>query len=1159
MQMTVFTQGMEVWLLRTEQRLRKQLSSGEVPFLGLYADLFTDSARRKLQETLGHVRDPFATYLRAIEKWPATFAAYLTIHVVEGFGASGDAAVYPFVSSAIFGTQRHDLSHPERDRLWQTYRRACIRLGLDVLPMGSVPNYMVAEYLHQAGIPVSFLPRIAKRMLNHATVAGVPEADDPQGIALWQETLLDRLGPPIPVTARRAVEADHGGYYTRLFLRALGHEPVEPVGADRSIYQSVLNAISIDEADHGRVLEQRLTIPKVVLRDDLLGVELPAGAGWRIATDDAICEYEAGTEPRFIPFDLCSLPGSARIERSDGQWIREFPLWDDGRNNRLLAFDSAGLLAGASRLNADVPLMVEPGGLTLLTRFRPEGCDTELTEVSSEPALYRLSLDLAPGESVRLHRGHAEVSIIARSHPTLTLSGQTFRGIGGNLLRASGGLLVHGQVPIELLEGANGGRLQAELSTPGLGDPVEVTVEPDPEGAFEIDPGPICAAWRPGLGRLSVVLRRIGLRRSIARTATWLWNGVERIEDRVRFHCSRLPGNLDRDTSDNLTIDASRNLVGFQTGQKRYFHLVFDLSTGRQVRFTGAVPGAFMRLARFHDGRVQERPLRRGAVLAVREGSREVLEVYSSQGGILTLGGMRQEIPQVSGLKHLHLSSLAQYLEPGVDRLCIEYPDGVFEPLLRLVAPHRVLGMRTDSAGGILRIRLDLPAAAELVRCTATDVLTGTERHLDLACNDVSARLDGRSLAWLACSERRGSGRYPHTLELPLERWPSGAWLLHVEARLKRRWGSLVNTREDIFAWGMVLDESGAPAAGPWLAQRLTDPASGDAIAIFKRVHRALLPCYAPEVWPELCWLAEVWRRLAEGLVPGDGQVLTELLALDALTPPESSQQGWFPILGVGSTLPWIYARPAAAYSGARGRAGLLGELSRIRPPLCDLFVHHLLEPTLATGFDNVIQMQCGAPPAGFSMSRYREALGMRNIDDAWSLLSREDWHPAEGDYLGPVHWRFAQGATEHRYRATLAGNEARRGWACQLLRCTTRWSTAAIAEGLPAHLDLSEGIDCIESPDMPESDQERLNLLGIDRLLCQFAAVCRWEPRVPGTLAAWRRALETINLPDANALELALGYLLHIGRDTFEFYLLLWELVFAADADTLDEDSLHG
>lgn len=1154
--MPVFTPSVDIWLLRSEQTLRQTLDSGDIPFLGLYSDLFAASWRDTLRKSLRSHKEPLRIYLQGLNRWPAIFAAYLTIHVVEGFGENGDAAVYPFVSKAIFGAER-DLSQMERAILWQEYRRACIILGLDVVPLNSAPNYMVAEYLHQAGVPVNFLPRIAKRMLRHAAVAGVPERDDPQGIALWQTTLIDRLGPPIPVTATKAIQADRGGFYARLFLRALAGEPADPTAPDRSIYESIVEVIASKDSDRKRILTQRLTIPKVVLRDDLLGVELPAGTevSWRIAVVDGIgCKHEGTGEPRFVPFDFPPLPGSVHIARSDGKWSKEFGLWDDGRNNRFLAFDSTGLLAGSSRLNAEESLQVEPGKQTLMTRFRPDGYETELVEVSQNPSLYRLVLDLAPGESVTLKRGSAQTTILALSHPILTLCGEIFRGIGGNELYASGGLVLRGQVPTELLASTSvdSGSLLAGLSAPGLNDPVEFAFVPDSTGTFEINLDEICRLWKPGLARLSVELRRTGLRRSIARIAVWLWNGLDRIGDRVRFTCTHLPGNLSREASDNLAIDDTAKTITYRSDAKRYFHLVFDLPENRSVRFVGAVPGAFMMLVRFQEeeGQVLEQPLRHGTVLAVREGSREVLDVFSSQGGALTLGTMRQEISPRSGLKRLHLSALAQYLEPGINRLCIEFPNSTPLPLLQLVTPHRVLKMDSQLEAGTLRVWLDLPAAAEMMRCTAIDVLTGGEIHLDVACNDAPARLDRQVLAWLACGERQSDGCYRHALEFPLERWRCGAWVLHLEARLNARWGSLVNEREDVYAWGFVLDESCAPASRPWLSQRLNDGDSLNTVGIFKRVHCALLPCYAPDAWPGLDWLARAWRQLTRRLHACDAQVLTELIALDAMGPPETGQQSWFPLLSPGGSMPWIYACAATAYRGVERRAGVIGELKRIRPPLCGLFLDHRIERTAAAGFENFMEMQRGAPPRNFSLARYRQAMAARNTDDVWSLLSREDWRPSEGDYLGPVHWRFAFGSMQGRYRRTLLGNEARRGWALQLLRSTEHLTLADIAMGLPKHLNGRDGLGRLDPTPADGWSQEDLNLLCIDRLLCLFAAVCRWEVREAGALTTWCQAVENIDLPDANARELALGYLLYIGRDVFEFYLLLWELIFAADTD---------
>lgn len=90
----------------------------------------------------------------------------------------------------------------------------------------------------------------------------------------------------------------------------------------------------------------------------------------------------------------------------------------------------------------------------------------------------------------------------------------------------------------------------------------------------------------------------------------------------------------------------------------------------------------------------------------------EVLDICSSQGGTLTLERLRQEIPSGSGMRRLHLSSLAEYLEPGQNQLWFQLPGGKPEYILGLVTPHQVVGMPTDTRGGLSRVMLSLPVAA---------------------------------------------------------------------------------------------------------------------------------------------------------------------------------------------------------------------------------------------------------------------------------------------------------------------------------------------------------------------------------------------------------------------------------------------------------------
>lgn len=1148
----MFPAAIMIWLDRTEKILRGQLNSGDMPFLGLYSELFSVNSRENLRTEIHNTKNPFQTYLKGLERWPAVFSAYLTAYVVDGYGAEGTAAVWPYVSKAIVVGQR-TLNQVEQEFLWRGYRRACIRLGLDVLPLGSVQNFRVAEFLHQAGVPNQYLGILTLRMLQHASHSGTPDADDPKLLVLWCNELLERLGPPVPITVVRAIEADQGGFYSRLFLSVLAGDGVDPTKPDGSLQARMAEIIAGLPPNQRLPRSQGFAIPRIVWRDDLLGVELPAGSTdkWRIDIDDHGNTYLGASEARFIPFEFPRLPGKVRISREDGHSSKLFEVWGDGRNNRLLVFDGDGSLAGGTCLKAGEPLHVEPGAVTLVLRFPPDGYESALIELCCEPRLYGMSCELAPGDQIRLQRGPAEVMILARSRPVLALNGHCFRGIGGNELYATTGLSLRGRIPVELLADGNAASFVVAIATTINAEIVELPIHASVDGAFELDLVPIIQRWQPGLARMRIELRRSGLRRSMARLAAWLWVGLTRIEDRVRFHYSKPPKNLDRDASDNLYLDEEQGVLTYRSDVKRFFRIVFSLDSRRVVQFTAAVPGAFMVLKRFHDGQVEELPLRKGAVLALRSDSREVVEVHSSQGGVLCLGRMRQEIPARAGLRRLHLSTLAEYLEPGTNILSIEYPQGLFESLLQVVTPHHVLAMSSREQGGLFLVKIDLPATADALRCTAWDMLTDKHLSLDLNCNCTEARLDRFTYGWLSCGVRQTNGSFRHVLEFPLERWPEGAWLLQVQARLKGHWGSLVNERDDIYAWGFMLDEKGAPTTRPWLLRQIKAFDDQTAIGIFKRVHQALLTCYAPDVWNGIRWLEDCWQQLAQSFTPNDGQLLTELLALDALNPPETSSASWFPLLMPGIALPWIYSAKVSAYRGISNRAGLIGEMSQIRPPLSGLFGQHYLEQTLAFGFENVMAMQRGAAPIGFSLVRYRTALAVRNIDDAWSQLSREDWRPSEGDYLGPVHWRYAFGSLVGRYRKTLMGNATRRGRAMHLVQMMRHLELGDLAQGLPAHLDGAGGLGLLIT--MPEggTDQDQQNLQLIDRLLCLFAAVCRWESRGI-VLTAWQnKLLEAANF-DSLAVTQALSYLLYVGRDIFEFYLLLWELVFAADADTL-------
>ena len=70
----MFPTAIMIWLDRTEQILRGQLNSGEMPFLGLYSELFSVNSREKLRTEIHNTNNPFKSYLKGLKRWPAVFS-----------------------------------------------------------------------------------------------------------------------------------------------------------------------------------------------------------------------------------------------------------------------------------------------------------------------------------------------------------------------------------------------------------------------------------------------------------------------------------------------------------------------------------------------------------------------------------------------------------------------------------------------------------------------------------------------------------------------------------------------------------------------------------------------------------------------------------------------------------------------------------------------------------------------------------------------------------------------------------------------------------------------------------------------------------------------------------------------------------------------------
>lgn len=1119
------------------------IRESDTPFLGLLGETLT-SEMRAVTEAIS-AKPTVEGYIERLETYPALFATYLVWHVMHGLGQGGHFDPYPHVRKALgFG---RELNQAECKKLWSAFRRVVIHLGLEPSPRMSGPHFMVDEYLRQAGVPLSFIDDLAQKMLSFARKVGLPDDDDPEGIASWQTALDTRLELPFSQTARKALAFDRHGYYTRIFLRVHAAGGV-PRDATNKLELAMAQAFK----ESGAPTLRRATLPRVVFHDGYLGVFFPGGEEqeWTVVMDGATRQYRTGAEDRFFPISH-PLPCALTVHgRSGGQKL-QVSLWDDDKTNRLLFFADTGRLAGRGQLAQKEPLTLPPGEYTVLARFKPTGVDTE--EISDEPRLLSFRLLLRPAEHRVLSNGPAHLEVHADSQPLAVWQGDLHTSKEGVEFR-------HGAVDLVVEMPADWLTTTAsyELTLlPGeRGDARVVALDLDSAGRDTVSISDLAskAGWKPGLMRLLVELRRAGESRVLLRSASLYWLGLKEISQGMRFRCTSWPENLKLEFSEN--VERRGDDLTLKDTSARGVRLVFVLSEKRQQSLTWNVPGVFVEVEEIVEGGVSNR-LRRtlGSTEVVSLTSAKQIVVIASDPGTLRLGGWSQRVDFAHhAIRVLHADFLASRLTPQSHTLVyVNESTGAEHDLLRLTQPHAVSKFSAQVQSGQFVMGLHVSEPLEALSVKAMALSSEDDDPFTLQANAGEWTNTRFGQARLMVLDGKEGGHDAH-LYINLGFWPAGAWLFTLDGQIRGVWGHLENSRQDLFAAGLLLGDGGQILSQKAWLGLVKELEHRPACRLLQRVHAALLVCYAQGAWDNLTWLAATWKALTERWRGREAQVLTTLADLAAMRPPEDASASWLPQLAITAALPGLFALPAEEYRRVNERPHPLSRALRaigdVDAQWPTLFAH-LLHFTPAAGCANFAAIdRQGAAPKGFDPHRYADAL--RRVPELEYVyqLSNEAFLPGPGDYLGPLHFRHAWRALEIAYERTLMGNDIWRGHGIGLAQHAHKVMPKLEGKDVPAlwrgrapHLNPwpADADDAMDD----QSLQERENLGNIAHLLAGVAFACRQEARLPGALQHHLDQLNSSDIP----LERPLAFLLQIGEALFAYYLLLWELVLKADA----------
>lgn len=1133
-----------------EKDLRKKILEGEAPFLGLFADDFGEYVRKFLHTSLIKHSSPVDALIKGLDQFPAVFSCYLIIHVMEGFGDAGYFEVYSHLKRAL-GTE---MTPGQRERLWRHFRVTCHFLGLSVSPKTSGTHYMVDEYLRQAGFPLRYIQELVKRMMRLARDVGLPDDDDPDSITLWRQSLLDRLRFAFSIVAREAIERDDKGYYVRAFMKVLKN-PSEDGGI---VEQKIREAI--DTVPEPGQPTHRLSIPQVLFKDMQLGILLPGGQenAWEINVDGVSSSFSLNEGDRFVPFDN-ALPKNVEIKGTGS--VLKRTLWENELNNRLIIFSHPSGRFYQSTSLSEKGLEIDPGRYSIILRFEPDGTHEAVELISEDPAVYVMELQLLPGEEKSLRKGPAELRLQAYNVPNLNWLGESIRGLRGTEFYPSQELKLEIVLPYDMLN-LQDTEYEIIVKPGSLGEDLWVQISPDSQGKACLDLDAAGRKWKAGVSRVLAELRRRGSRRGLARSSILLWNGLDHLGRSV-FHCQRLPDNLMGNLSENVLVKTDRRQITFRDDIQRFFRLVFE-DGSRHHSFTWPVPGVFLALEDHREGGNLERTVKLGSTLAVNSSSRSVLKVYCTEPAVLELGNFKVNIDfSRVGSKRLPLATLLEYVSPESSTLTLRYQGSeVPIPLIELTSPHTVVSFSQVSHLEGHEVHLKLQSAVRSITVTAEDLVNGERSVVEFESGDIDQCIS-RDMCADCQMTVLPAGENNYGIYLSLNGLAPGFWILDFQAKIGGRWGVLADRKGSIYSGHILISKLGIVGSFIDVYDHIKAFDADKLEGILSRIHRRLLLPYAPECSALVNYLERIWKQIFTILL--DQASLDYFFSLLVERPPEVATTS-ISSQNIGASAPQIFCHPREKYAEIRrSRDNVLVDCLSYFPMLRDpisLFSEGVVDIAVPFGFANVAQIQIGVPPKDFNLGRYQQALRMRDLPERWSSLNDDDWRPGLGDYLGPMHYRYAICRLREDYSQTLAENAESRGQMSLLLRrvialTVNRFSPVSLSFGSNGPIDL--GLFELESGGCKIlADEEELRLEDLQRMvrfLSLFAMVCRCEARHAGTLGRFlselKKKMDFVDPPEREKGVMdVLSNLLYVGEDLFAFYLLLWELVLSADSN---------
>jgi hypothetical protein len=1135
-----------------EERLRARIKRAEAPVLGLLGGLLPTEARATIRADL-NVMPSTRAYVQRLDQYPALFGVWLAEHVMAGLGQDGHFSLYPHLQKAIGAVG--DLSLGDKDLLWRGFRRAMFKLGIQPLSRVSGAHFMADEYVRQAGVPIAFADDLAGRMLQLARRVGLPDEDDQEGVLTWQSALLNKLAVPFSVTARKAVERDSQGYYTRAFLRvhANGGQPTSGDALEQALakaFSKVGNAVAI----------RRAAIPQLLYRDGVLGVLFPATTiptAYQLTCGTTSVTVRVDEQGAFRPLPA-GLHQEVSIQREDGERVLVTKLWKDTMSNRLLVFNAEGRLRGAAQLGQEDAVELLPGTYVALCRFEPtnvEGCE----EVSESPQLIEVALDVRPGTELVLRNGPARVVLLGTNQPTFSLKGL----VKGSLERVDfwyGAVEADVEVPPDWRQA--GATYELRVSCDKHQRLVLLTLDSAGKAHGSLASAIESLPTGAGLRRLVIELARAGDARTLQRQSILYWHGLETVSYGLRFGYRAKPLNLVASGCAGLKVGEQRSEP--VDDHTRVLRMAFDMGAGRLVHLSWNRPGVFVAVELSgEDGTATVLPRPLGATEAVSVTSSKAIVVSASEPGFITLGDTRIFVDfSHRPSKVLPASFLASRMQPGASALAYErQAGGPAIALLHLSQPHVVTEVKTERLANQLEIRVTVTGEPTDVAVVGRELESGRElraEHELLAGTwhrDELARMQVFSVP-------AGTKHVVHVL-IDVETLKPGVWTLGLGARIGGAWGQLEDASEGRVAVAVAVDVTGKELPGRQVVLDAASLEMHEVLGRLARLNEHFRQLWSPVCYEQQSWLGQYFAVLVERVRGHESQHVAELADMAMARAADDVRPGFIAKQSVGASLNRIFAQPKSDYKRVNIRPHPLSTVLRamraLKGSVSPAF-GEVIHPAAALAFRNFGEVSRGLRPRQFQLAAYKQALEQTQIEGA-NLLDDDSFLPKDGDLLGPLHLAYAWRDLERGFATARLMPTNRKAAALALARLVSRYH-ATFDQSVPPGLRGQPLVLAVRRPVADELDEVEQLVLEQTTHVATVCALLAWhlrmEVRSPGTLAGLHSKLsglrQQVEVQGATVPD-CIGYYLHVAPAMFAYYLLLWELVQTVELDPAVQD----